>query len=189
MRALELSHPGLTERLILDPGTALAETGVEDVPALFWTGAAWAGAINTAKDDMDLVADLAVANSLLQRALVLDPDWNDGSIHEVLIALEAARSGGNGGSIERAREHFAEAVRLGDGKIAGPYVTLAESVSIKEQKLGEFQELLAAALAVDPEAAPDQRLANVLSRKRAAWLKEHTEDFFIDYEPEEEDAP
>lgn len=182
LRALELSHKGITRELAADPEKALAVTDKDDMPALFWTGAAWAAAINVNKDDMDLVADLNIANALLQRANTLDPSWNRGAVHEVLIALEAARSGGNGGSIEAAREHFRVAVELSRGRKAGPYVTLAESVSKKEQNYPEFREMLDTALAVDVNAEPDDRLSNVLSQRRARWLLDHAEDFFIDYE-------
>ena len=182
LRALELSYPGISKALLDEPDQALAKTKKKDVPLLFWTGAAWGGAINMSKTDMDLVADLGVANALLQRANALDPRWNHGAVHEVLIALEAARSGGNGGSVEAARKHFDTAVQLSQGKKAGPYVTLAESVSIKEQNLAEFRQLLNSALAVDIDASPDDRLANVLAQRRARWLLAHTGDFFIDYD-------
>jgi len=182
LRALELSYPGISKSLLEDPDKALAKTKKKDVPLLFWTGAAWGGAINTSKTDMDLVADLGVANALLQRANALDPHWNRGAVHEVLIALEAARSGGNGGSVEAARKHFEMAVTLSQGKKAGPYVTLAQSVSIKEQNLAEFRQLLETALAVNLDASPDDRLANVLAQRRARWLLVHTGDYFIDYD-------
>lgn len=182
LRALELSYPGISKSLLEDPEKALAKTKKKDVPLLFWTGAAWGGAINTSKTDMDLVADLGVANALLQRANALDPHWNRGAVHEVLIALEAARSGGNGGSVDAARKHFEMAVTLSQGKKAGPYVTLAQSVSIKEQNLAEFRQLLETALAVNLDASPDDRLANVLAQRRARWLLVHTGDYFIDYD-------
>jgi len=182
LRALELSYPGISKSLLEDPDKALAKTKKKDVPLLFWTGAAWGGAINTSKTDMDLVADLGVANALLQRANALDPHWNRGAVHEVLIALEAARSGGNGGSVDAARKHFEMAVTLSQGKKAGPYVTLAQSVSIKEQNLAEFRQLLETALAVNLDASPDDRLANVLAQRRARWLLVHTGDYFIDYD-------
>jgi len=182
LRALEIRHPGISRALAEDPERALAKTETKDVPALFWTGAAWGGAISMAKNDMDLVADLNVANALLQRANALDPRWNRGAAHEVLIALEAARSGGNGGSIEAARAHFKTAVELSKGKKAGPHVTLAESVSIKEQNAAEFRQLLETALAVNVDDSPDDRLANVLAQRRARWLLDHTADYFIDYE-------
>jgi predicted anti-sigma-YlaC factor YlaD len=185
LRALDLAHPGIVDSLAVDPARALEITRREDVPVLFWTGAAWAGAINMAKGNMDLVADFNIANALLQRADVLDPRWNEGAVHEVLISLETARSGGHGGTIEAAREHFHLAVELSEGKKLGPLVTLAETVSIKEQNVEEYQRLLAEALAIDLDLAPDHRLANTLARRRAEWLLEHTEDFFIDYEPPE----
>jgi len=182
MRALELSYPGISKSIVDDPDKALVKTKKKDVPLLFWTGAAWGGAISMSKTDMDLVADLGVANALLQRANALDPHWNRGAVHEVLIALEAARSGGNGGSMDAARKHFDTAVELSQGKKAGAYVTLAESVSIKEQNLAEFRQLLNSALAVNVDASPDDRLANVLAQRRARWLLAHTGDFFIDYD-------
>lgn len=188
LRGLDLAHSGLREGLYADPDSALQVTRKEDVPLLFWTGAAWAGAINVRKNDMDLVADFNIANALLQRAFTLEPTWNDGAIHEVLIALEAARSGGYGGSLEAARKHFDAAVSISHGETAGPYVALAEAVSIKEQNVKEFRTLLDEALAVDVDAAPDHRLSNVLAQRRARWLLDHTADFFIDYE-ENEDTP
>jgi predicted anti-sigma-YlaC factor YlaD len=188
LRALELAHPGITDSMGVDAERALLVTDADDLPVLFWAGASWAGAINVAKGNMDLVADLNIANALLQRANVLDADWNEGAAHEVLISLEAALSGGNGGSIEAAREHFQRALELSQGKRLGPFVSLAEAVSVREQDVEEFQNLLAQALAIDLDEAPDDRLANTLARRRAVWLLDHTEDFFIDYEPEEEEG-
>ena len=194
LRALELAHTGIVENLAKDPINALKDTGPEDVPVLFWTGAAWAGAISNAKGDMDLVADLNIANALLQRANSLDESWNDGAIHDVLISLETARSGDHGGSIEGARRHFHRAQELSQGKRLGPLVTFAETVVIKEQldrppgdAVDEFRRLLMEALAIDLELAPDDRLANTLARRKAQWLLDHTADFFIDFEEEEID--
>jgi len=187
LRALELSHPGIVEGLNQDPDAALETTEIEELPALFWTGAAWALAINVAKGDMEMVADFNIANALLHRAKTLEPGWNGGSIHEVMITLEAARPDGGEESLRVARMHFDRAIELSRGEKAGPYVSLAEAVSIKEQNVEEFQDLLANALAVDPNAALDHRLTNVLAQNRARWLLDHTEDFFIDYEGDEDD--
>jgi predicted anti-sigma-YlaC factor YlaD len=188
LRGLELDHKDIRAGLAQNPDSTLQDMEKKDVPLLFWSGAAWAGAINVRKDDMDLVADFNIANALLQCAFALDPAWNDGAIHEVLIALEAARSGGYGGSLEAARDHFKAAVKISHGETAGPYVALAEAVSVKEQNVTEFRSLLEQALAVDVEAAPDQRLANTLAQRRARWLLAHTADYFIDYD-ENEDSP
>ena len=187
LRALELSHAGIVEGLNQEPEVALEATEIKDLPALFWTGAAWALAINVAKGDMEMVADFNIANALLQRAKTLEPGWNGGSIHEVMITLEAARPHGGEESLLAARMHFDRAIELSRGEKAGPYVSLAEAVSIKEQNVEEFQDLLAEALAIDPDAALDHRLTNTLAQRRARWLLDHTEDFFIEYEEDEDD--
>lgn len=187
LRALELSHEGITEGLDSNPDSALAQTKEEDIPALFWTGAAWALAISNNMSDMDMVIDFNIAIALLERASELEPDWNQGAIHEVMITLEMARPDGGEDSEVIAREHFQAAIELSEGQKAGPYVSLAQAVCIKNQYVEEFQHLLGQALEVDPDEAIDYRLTNILSQRRARWLLERTENYFIEYEPEEDD--
>jgi predicted anti-sigma-YlaC factor YlaD len=129
-----------------------------------------------------VVADFDIAAALLRRANDLDPTWNEGAAQEVMIVLEAATAGGQGGSLEAAREAYQKAVQLSDGKRIGALVTMAESVSVKEQNLEEFETLLDEALAFDVDSAPDYRLANILAQRRAAWLMDHRADLFIDYD-------
>src|SRR5438045_3826299 len=84
-----------------------------------------------------------------------------------MVSYEGSRSEAMGGSPARAREHYRRALQLSQGKRASVHVALAESVRVREQHLREFGEGMDAALAVDPEAAPSQRLSTVLSRCRA----------------------
>jgi predicted anti-sigma-YlaC factor YlaD len=186
LRALEVDYPDMGTDLIDDPEAALATTKEKDIPALFWTGAAWALAINSNKSDMMMVADFDIAIALLRRANDLDPAWNEGAAQEVMIVLEAATAGGQGGSLEAAREAFQRAMELSEGKRVGALVTMAESVSIKEQNLEEFEQLLTEALAFDIETAPEYRLLNIMAQQRAAWLMDHRADFFIDYDENSE---
>ena len=64
-------------------------------------------------------------------------------------------------------------------------VSQTESVSKKEQNYPEFKDMLDRALAVDLDASPNDRLANLLAQERARWLLDHAEYFFIDYEEQE----
>ena len=182
LRAMEAAHKGVTARLAVAPVEALRKTRKKDVPLLFWTGASWAGAINVSRSEYDLVADLGVAHELLKRALALQPDWEQGMVHELLISLEAARAP-NGGSFERAREHFRLAMEASGGKKIGPLVTVAESVAVKEQDYAEFKRLLTKALEFDTDSAPDNRLANTLAQRRAQWLLDREEDLFVEVGP------
>jgi predicted anti-sigma-YlaC factor YlaD len=102
-----------------------------------------------------------------------------------MISYEGSRSEAMGGSPVRARAHYRRALELSQGKRSSVHLALAESVSVREQNLAEFGSLVDAALAVDPDADPSQRLSNVLSRRRALWLKSRVADLFVDAPVEE----
>lgn len=185
-RSIELEAPGVIERLKTEPETALESFGVDQVPVLFWTGAAWGGAISIGQDRPDLVADLPAVQALMSRVLALDEAYDSGAVHGVLIALEAMPEAA-GGSVDQARHHLDRAVDLSRGRSAAPYVTFAESVSVPAQDWREFRDLLQRALAIDPNEEPSLRLANILAQRRAEWLLTRTEILFLDY-AEAEDA-
>jgi predicted anti-sigma-YlaC factor YlaD len=58
------------------------------------------------------------------------------------------------------RQHFDRAIELSKGKRAGTYVSFAENACLPAQNAAEFKSMLEKALAVDPDADPDHRLAN-----------------------------
>jgi predicted anti-sigma-YlaC factor YlaD len=183
-RALELRRSGVVEKLQLDPETALAWAGRDDVPLLYWTGASWGAAIAIGLDRPDLVADMPAVKALMARALALQENYSRGAIHAILISLEALPEA-MGGSTARAREHFDRAVALSEGQDPGPYVTLAGSVSLPAQNRDEFVKLLEQALAIDPEKNPSARLATLVAQKRAKYLMSRVDDLFAP--PIEED--
>jgi predicted anti-sigma-YlaC factor YlaD len=177
LRALEARQPGVGDELLVAPEGALAWAGPEDVPLLYWTGAAWGGAVALGLDQPELVADFPAVRALLARALALDPDWERGAIHAALISLDATPEA-MGGSRERARQHFERAVALSGGTSAGPYVSYAVGVAQPDGDRAAFESLLAQALAVDPDADPSQRLANQIAQRRARHLLDHADALF-----------
>jgi predicted anti-sigma-YlaC factor YlaD len=58
-------------------------------------------------------------------------------------------------------------------------VALATSVSVKNQNVGEFRDLLGKALAIDVNADIPDRLVNIINQRRARWLLDHVGDFFL----------
>jgi hypothetical protein len=121
--------------------------------------------------------------ALIDRALELNESFDDGAIHSFLISYEPARQGAAGDPLERARRHFDRAWELSGGHQAGPLVSLAESVSIAARDRRGFQSLLERALAVDINARPEYRLANLVMQRRARWLLSRMDELFL--EPEE----
>jgi predicted anti-sigma-YlaC factor YlaD len=179
LRGLQVRYPDLRSELNRDPVAALEKTQKKDVPLLYWTAVSWAGAIALKVNDSEVSADQSIVDALAQRALALDPDWNLGAIHEFLVSWEAGRSS-IGGSMEKAREHYEEALRLSRGLKASPYVTYAESITVPEQDRAAFIQALNDALAVDATKPTDQRLVNILMHERARWLLGRVDWYFIE---------
>jgi predicted anti-sigma-YlaC factor YlaD len=180
-RGLEVQLPDLRRQLQADPDPAhaLAGTTKAQVPLLYWTGAAWGAAIAISKDDPELTADQSRAAALVQRGLALDEGFEAGAGHDFMIAYEGGRAA-VGGSIEEARRHLRRALELSHGHRAAPLVSFAEAVSVGRQDKAEFKQLLGQALAVDVDAAPELRLANVLAQRRARWLLGRVDELFVE---------
>jgi len=132
-----------------------------------------------AKNNADLIADLPKVEALIDKALALDESFDNGAIHSFLIAYDMNRASGTGNPEENARKYFSRAVELSDGKQAGPYVTMAESVSLPKQDKKEFILFLERALAINADAKPEWRLANVIMQKKARWLLQRTDKLFV----------
>jgi len=178
LRGLEARHPGFTAALAAAPTGAAAQTDRSDVPLLYWTAAAWSAAIAQAKDDPALIADLPKVEALIDRAVALDEAWDQGALHTFLISYESARSG-PGDAAERSRQQFERAVALSGGRLAAPYVSYAEAVPLRRQQAAEFRRLLEQALAIDADADPPDRLANLVAQRRARWLLSRMDELFL----------
>lgn len=177
VRALEVSHPGMTETLSENPTQAVSTTDSDDVAALYWTGAALGSAISVAKSDMELVGDVPVVEALMQRALALDESWGNGAIHEFFIVFYAGRSESE--RLAKATAHYERALALSEGRSISPFVTFAESVCVKQQDRRQFEQLLRRALKFDVDRHPETRLANLLAQKKAEHLLGNIEDLFF----------
>jgi predicted anti-sigma-YlaC factor YlaD len=179
LRGLEVAYPGFGTALNHNPQQIVKKTKRNDVPLLYWTAASWGLAITLSKDEPALIADQPIVEALIDRALELDESFDGGAIHSFLISYEPARQGAEGDPLERARKHFDRAMALSGGFQAGPLVALAESVSLAKQDRKEFQSLLDRALAVDVNAKPEYRLANLVMQQRARWLLSRIDEFFL----------
>lgn len=179
LRGLEKHHPGISEQLKQDPAAAVAKLESRDLPLLYWTAAAWGSAISLGKDDPAMLADLPAIRALIERGLALDEGYEGGALHEASIVLDALPEV-MGGSETRARSHFARAVALSHDSRPGPYVTLAQTVSVLKQDRAEFRALLEKALTFDPERDPANRLETIVVQRKARALLDRQDEFFIE---------
>jgi len=178
-RALELQFPGVSARLVADPATAVPKPRKADVPLLYWSAASLGAAVSLGGlDRPDLLINWPVIRALADRALALDNAWSRGALHELMITVES-QGDALGGSEERARAHFARAVEIQKGLSPGPYVALALGIAKGKQDRAEFEKLLQLALAIDPDADPDNRLVTLILQQRARLLLDHIDELIL----------
>lgn len=177
MRGLEARAPGIQQQLTQDAKKALARLTRADVPLLYWTAAAWGGALSLAPNPLPRLVEILLVRAILSRALELDEGWEHGWLHEAMIALDSLPEV-IGGSRDSARKHFNRAVELSAGQSAFAYVTLASTVSLPAKDRAEFEKLLRAAIAIDVDKTPDIRLANLIAQKRARFLLSRIDALF-----------
>lgn len=190
LTALDKTHPGFLKQLNGEYyKEAVKPMKHEDIDLLYWAGAGWMGAFSIDPFDMDLGITLPRAAALMEKVKELDATYGDGAIHDFYILYYGSLPEYMGGDLELARQHFEKALKLSKGKSASPYISLATTVSVKKQNHEEFSNLLKKALEIDPDVDPENRLVNILNRRKARWLLEHLEDFFLldDGDEEEED--
>jgi predicted anti-sigma-YlaC factor YlaD len=168
---------GTSAALLQDPVMAVARARKDDVPLLYWSAASWGAAISLGIDRPDLAVDFPSVRALADRALALDPTWNKGAIHELMITLDSLPEA-LGGNSDRARDHFKRAVDIQKGLYPGPYVALATGVSVPAQNRPEYEQLLKDALAIDPEKDPSNRLVTLVYQRRARVLLERIDEKF-----------
>ncbi len=185
LRGLEIAHPGFGVAIRANPREAVKVAVKRDVPVLFWTAAAWGAAISVSKDNPDLVADVPVFEAMIDRALELDEAYDGGTIHGFLIGYEMARSAA-GDPVARVKKHFDRAMELTQGTSASPLVSYAEAVCIQKQDRACFESMLKQALAINPDAAPEKRLLNLIAQRRAQWLLKRVDDLFVEAESKSE---
>jgi predicted anti-sigma-YlaC factor YlaD len=189
LRGLEVRHKGFEKALRANAKTAVTVTTVKDVPLLYWTALSWAAAISLSKDNPDLIAEMPLVEAMMDRALALDEAFDYGAIHAYFITYEMSRPGGTGDPAARSRQHFERALALSGGQQAGPMVSFAEAVCVQKQDLKEFESLLHQALAINPDAKPEWRLANLVMQRRAKWLLARTDQLFLRASPPEGAKP
>lgn len=168
---------GASQELLKDAEATLKKARKTDVPLLYWSAASWGAAISLGIDRPDLAIDFPTVRALADRALALDPTWNKGALHELMISLDSLPEA-IGGNPERAREHFKTAVQIQKGLSPGPYVALATGIAVPAQDRAEFERLLKEALAIDPEKDPSNRLVILVTQRRARVLLDHIDEKF-----------
>lgn len=180
LRALEVRHPNTTALLEANKtDSALSLTTIADTSLIYWTGVSLMGAFTADKFDMKLALNMPKAVAFMNHLLKMHETYGNGSVHDFFISYYGSMPASMGGSEKKSREHFARSLELSKGKSAGTYVSLATSVCVSKQNIQEFKELLNKALSIDVDQHISNRLANTISQRKAQWLLDHIDNFFL----------
>lgn len=166
----------------------LRKTVKADVPALYWTAAASLAAFSLDPFDLQLGVRVPEAKALMARAYELDPDFGGGTLDDLYVSFYGSLPSGLGGDRALAKKHFELALQKTKGRSAGPYVSYAQSISVPDQDYQSFKKLLEQALAIDVDADPANRLANIITQRKARYLLASASDLFLDTGEEQASA-
>ena len=195
LRGLELLYRGLEEKYpgfdgAFQRGTSyetplgmlpqiLSKMKKEDISSLYWAAVGGISAYSLNPFDPGLGLRIDEFLALINRAYELDPDYNSGALDDFLLIFYASVPELMGGDKARAESHFALALEKSGGLAASPYVSYAQAISIPSQDYDTFKMYLEAALAIDPDDDPPNRLVNVLSQQKAKYLLDNASRYFF----------
>jgi predicted anti-sigma-YlaC factor YlaD len=179
-RAIAIKYPGFSLSLPEDKLKVLLSTMTKsDLPYLYYAGLTSMGAFTTDSFDMELTVLLPKIVMLLSRVLELDETYEMGGIHDFFIQYYGALPKELGGSEEKARAHYKKALEYSNGLRAGTYLALAGTIDIATQNITEFKDLCNKVLSIDVNIYKPGRLMNILDQRKAKWMLEHLDDYFL----------
>lgn len=161
---------------------AMSPFRLADADLLYWTALGWLAAYAVDPFDMTLGQTVPQTRAMIERVRALDPDYGHGSLDSFYVGYYGSLPADLGGDPAKARDHFAKAQAVAGKTDTSALISLATTVSVKEQNAAEFKDLLGRVLAFDVSSAPDNRLVNTINQRRARWLLAHIDDFFIETE-------
>jgi hypothetical protein len=179
---LRLVDPGIDDAIASGPSALEAHlrqrfTSRTDAPILMWTGYAWGSAINVARDDPELLIDLATARILVERAVELDEPYFEHGGVTFLAAMAAAAPETSGGDPERGRELFERALTGTNRTFFPIHVQYAGTYAVTTGNRALYIRLLREVIdGGDPRA--EVRLANRLARRRAIRMLQRVDEIF-----------
>ncbi len=181
--SLELKHKGFKASFAeSDYEGAFAGFKKEDAADLYWGGAAVLAGVSADVLDPDFAADRDGAVKMLFKALELDPDFGNGMLDDIMMQYYASMPEGMGGSMEKALYHYKHGVELSNDSLVSIHVSYASTICTKKQSqegYDEFTAVLENVLARDVESIKENRLSNIISQRKAAWLLENRDDYFL----------
>ncbi len=187
LRAKKYAQSVLQHRLKLDDNwqatsqsvaQAMQKARRSDVPALFWTGFAWAGAINLSLGNPGALADLPKVDRIMYRVRQLDSTYFYGGVFLYFASIYGQKPRILGGNPQKARKLFETNFKITQGKFLLSYVYAAKFYAAKILDEDLFRQYLNRVLQTPLSVAPQIKLLNKVAKQKARKLLAREKDIF-----------
>lgn len=179
IKGIEQKYPRFFSLLQINQKATLSNIKKDDVALIANTGLAWILWISRSTQSPEALADIPTAVLLIKRALELSPDYEHGQLHEFFIQYYAEQGLESSENRSKIKDHWEALQKISAGHLCSPYLTWAQTISVKSQNRKEFDEMLSSALGIDADHFPEVRLSNNLCQREAKLLKKRADDLFL----------
>ncbi|GAB3384778.1 TRAP transporter TatT component family protein [Lysobacter fragariae] len=173
-----LKDAGLCDALDKDLDVFTAAVGKsQDAELLYALASSWAGFLQSNSEDWGAIIELPKIEALLQRAIAINPNLEQGQPYVYLGVINSLRPEAIGGQPAKGRGYFEKAIELSQGRNLYAKTLMAEFYArlMFDQELHD--RLLNEVIATDPKS-PGYTLMNTLAQDRAKQLLESGKDYF-----------
>ncbi len=140
----------------------------DDAVGLFWTGYAWLLRTQLQRDVPEVVADLFVGISFIERSVELDPEFLH---YSGTVALGAYHARAHFAELKDSKRLFEEALAKTQHKALVVQLTYARTYACVTVDRPLYESLVGEVLKAD-DPDPEQRLNNTIAQRRAKRLLE-----------------
>lgn len=156
----------------------MSHYGKHSVEGVFWTAFNWGSYINLSKDDITIVADLPLVETMMAQIVQVYPGFYFAAPHMFYGVYYASRPAMLGGNPTKSKESFEEAAKVTQNKSLMVFALEAQYLAVQMMDKSLFEEMLDKVTAGSVDALPEQRLANALAKQRVKYLKDNESHYF-----------
>ena len=179
LAALALKYPDISQNLQDKDLAARSIAGIQpaDIPALFWYGFNLGAHVNLNKNSVLALSRAHLAVKAMHRVIELDPTYYHGGAHLFFMVWYGSRSPMMGGSQEKAKSHYKEAIAISGETLSLADLYFARYCLYRAGDRDAFLERLGRVVARQDEVSA-VRMLNTVSAIRANAYMDAVDEFF-----------
>lgn len=156
----------------------LKKISKKEIPILFWTAYCWGGLANLNRDKAQSLADLPKIEKMMTAVDRATPDYFYGGSALFFGSYYGSRPKIFGGDLGKSKFYFEKALKSSGSKFLMGAVLYARYYAIPAQNKELFKSLLEQVITFNEADFKEQRLSNVIAKKRAKQLLEDMNEYF-----------